>query len=690
MRRTRDRRRPRAGRIALAATGAVALALAGAGAAGATEPAWLPPVDVSTGSADASDVVVTMNAAGEAVTAWDMGFGSLHLVQSAIRMGGELTQPADLSAPDDLSVPDPRQPRPQVAIDAAGNAIALWVRNSAPRFEYARRPAGAAFGPATDARSVGDLAPVEDALLPRIAMTPDGHGLATWTIGTGPFAIRYSDVQPDEPLWLRTLPTPGDYVFAPAVALAADGEAAIAWYRQQPMPSALYEIDVAVRPPGGEFGRPVTLSDADPFGDAPQVAIDAAGNAIVVWRQFDGGGRVVQAAVRPADGEFGRPVTLSAPGENTTAPSLATDATGRTTVVWSGRDAPGDVVWATTLAPDGQFGRAVTLSDPAGGADAPHVASAGGAATVVWTQVVDGERRVEAAVRPAGGEFGSAVALSLPGGAAEAPRVAMRAAGDALAVWRRYDGSRWVAQAAAYDATPPQIDDVEIPPTGVAGDPLPLSVAPSDVSSRVTTQWSFGDGATATGAAHTHVYAAPGVYEVRVTTTDALGNAAVASRQVAVAPSAPPLPAGPVVSGLTVTPAAFRAASRGPSAVPSAARGPRTGARVRLHASVAATVRLRVERRAAGRRVGGRCVRATRRIRRAPACMRWTTVPGSFAHSATAGRSGFTFSGRVGGRRLAPARYRLLATPRAAGLRGATVSTPFRILAPAPAGGPRR
>lgn len=53
--------------------------------------------------------------------------------------------------------------------------------------------------------------------------------------------------------------------------------------------------------------------------------------------------------------------------------------------------------------------------------------------------------------------------------------------------------------------------------------------------------WSFGDGATATGVTASHTYAAPGAYSATLTVTDALGGVAVAPIAVVI-PNAPPAP----------------------------------------------------------------------------------------------------------------------------------------------------
>ena len=139
-------------------------------------------------------------------------------------------------------------------------------------------------------------------------------------------------------------------------------------------------------------------------------------------------------------------------------------------------------------------------------------------------------------------------------------------------------------------------------------------------------------------------------------------------------------PSLPAVSGLRVAPRAFAAARRGPSVQPSGRRG--GAARVTYRANVATTVRFTVRRVRPGRRSGrgGRCVVQTRRNRRAARCTLEVPLRGSFTHAASAGANSLRFTGRVGGLRLRPGAYRLVATPApgAAPARAATAT--FRIV----------
>jgi uncharacterized delta-60 repeat protein len=132
----------------------------------------------------------------------------------------------------------------------------------------------------------------------------------------------------------------------------------------------------------------------------------------------------------------------------------------------------------------------------------------------------------------------------------------------------------------------------------------------------------------------------------------------------------------PVLSGLRITPSAFRPAAKGGSTLPAARRG---GALVSFTLDRAASVRFALERAGSGRRAGGRCVKPTRANRRARRCTRTIKLAAGFTRSGAPGTNRFRFTGRLSARRLRPGRYRLVATPRADGLRGDAAHASFRV-----------
>jgi hypothetical protein len=130
----------------------------------------------------------------------------------------------------------------------------------------------------------------------------------------------------------------------------------------------------------------------------------------------------------------------------------------------------------------------------------------------------------------------------------------------------------------------------------------------------------------------------------------------------------------PALGSLTIKPARFRAAG------PRAGKA-KTGATITYTDTLAASTRLTVLVAQPGISRGAGCVTPPRHGGTAHhrRCTRYATV-GSVTHSDLAGPNTVHFSGRLSGRKLAPSRYTLEATPRANGKTGVTRSATFTII----------
>jgi hypothetical protein len=222
-------------------------------------------------------------------------------------------------------------------------------------------------------------------------------------------------------------------------------------------------VQAAVRPPGGSFGSPQDLGTVEPesvlgiLAPTPDVAVDAHGNAVVVWGHPLAAGHVIQAAVRPAGGRFGAPIDLSDGSRDAVAdPRVGISADGTATAVWTWNNGTHTVIQAATRPPGGAFppaGAAPTLSDTAQSAkDARVAVNADGDTVVVWTRSNATNVIAQARVRPAGGVFADVVDLSATGRDASDPDVAIDPAGRATAVWLRWNGANTIAQARSLTA----------------------------------------------------------------------------------------------------------------------------------------------------------------------------------------------------------------------------------------------
>jgi hypothetical protein len=96
--------------------------------------------------------------------------------------------------------------------------------------------------------------------------------------------------------------------------------------------------------------------------------------------------------------------------------------------------------------------------------------------------------------------------------------------------------------------------------------------------------------------------------------------------------------------------------------------------------NVAATITLTLKQRAPGRKVKGRCARQTKKNHKQARCTRLVAVPGSITLAGKAGANAFTFTGRIGGRKLGPGGYQLTASPTANGHTGTPQTVTFKVV----------
>src|SRR5258708_29571052 len=92
------------------------------------------------------------------------------------------------------------------------------------------------------------------------------------------------------------------------------------------------------------FTTPVDVSATGQDAIHQQVAIDASGNALVVWERNAGAHDIVSSAFRPAGGAFGAPVDLSDTSQRAVEPQVKFDASGNALAVWHGSDGTNKIV----------------------------------------------------------------------------------------------------------------------------------------------------------------------------------------------------------------------------------------------------------------------------------------------------------------------------------------------------------
>jgi hypothetical protein len=428
------------------------MVLGGCGSAADAAPSWQRPINLSAPLKLADAPVVAMNLAGDTVVVWVDGEADVH---AAVRRAGRA-----FSAPMRVArgAAGKTVDHPVVAIDESGNAIAVWQLDEdagPPHIVQAAvlRAGGRFSRPRTlSAHAIG----------PAVAMNAAGDAIVTWARATKSGDVVQAATRPRGGSFKRpiTLSAAGQDASFSDVAMNAAGEAIVVWERGR---GKTHVVQATLRPAGGSFSRPVDLSAAGQQADGARVAIGRAGDAIVTWSLFNGTTFVVQAATRPARGAFSMPADLSAPDRGGYRGQPAIDGSGQTIVVWLEEDlnrffeVPSSAVVRMSMrSAGGTFSEPVTLSRP--GVQNPRVAmNPAGAVIAVWERAKEGldSTGVQAALRPSGGSFSSPANLSRAGRTLGYLGIAMDRAGNGIAVWYESHGRGRTLQAAVLRAERP-------------------------------------------------------------------------------------------------------------------------------------------------------------------------------------------------------------------------------------------
>ena len=284
-----------------------------------------------------------------------------------------------------------------VAVDAAGNAIAVW---SGPGGIHAawRAPGAPAFGPAFLVAGTSGGASARVAFLERSALVVWSAGSAVYAAAAPP-GRAFGGAQA---ISSYSGSHPGPLV----LATNRRGDAVAVW-RRGGGAGAQSPIAAAVRRPGGGFGGEQRLSPPGGMTGLPALALDPYGNAWAWWGNADPAlsdnaylarrERVFRRHPRPPSSVFGPPIP---------AEGLGADAAGNAIAVMPGRDLKSVVAFSRT--PEGAFG-AQLIAPP-------------GAHQVLTGSVALNERGAGATVWSSGGNDDRAIRLSLYDGVAQLRR----------------------------------------------------------------------------------------------------------------------------------------------------------------------------------------------------------------------------------------------------------------------------
>ncbi|MFO8050666.1 MAG: hypothetical protein R6V01_03080, partial [Thermoplasmatota archaeon] len=264
---------------------------------------------------------------------------------------------------------------PQVAFDPSGNAIAVWRQHDGTRYNiWANRyEAGTGWGTAQLIETDNSGA----AYGPEVAFDPSGNAIAVWHQSDGTryniWANRYEAGTGWGTAQLIETDNSGD-AYDPQVAIDPSGNAIAVWRQHD---GTRYNIWANRYEAGTGWGT-AQLIETDNSGDAydPQVAIDPSGNAIAVWRQYDGTQNNIYANRYTAGAGWGAAQIIETDNSGYAYdPQVAFDPEGNAIAVWHQSDGGVSNILANRYTAGTGWGTAQLIeTDNSGHAYDPQVA----------------------------------------------------------------------------------------------------------------------------------------------------------------------------------------------------------------------------------------------------------------------------------------------------------------------------
>ena len=399
---------------------------------------WSPSVALSSPSSGTSGPQISVGANGTAAAVWSRYDGTNWNFQSSIKPRGGHWQ----KTPDTIIEPGYDILSPVVGVDSYGNAMAVWVvaDGSGSVIKTSTKPYG----------EIWSVVPYDlsgsftSSTSPQIAVNARGDAAAVF-VAQSSNTIILASVKPHGGSWQTvpdTISIVGDgNALSPQVAIDPNGNVLAVWKINS---GGNWIIQSSTKLYGGSW-QTTPDSISQPLQDAtdPEVALDANGNGTAVWSRFDGSNWVVQAITK----KFGEnwqitTDTLSLPGQDANNPQIGVDPGGSATVVWSRSNGTNWIVQSSSK-PYGGTWQAVPDDVSSLGLDArlPQIAvDAGGTAIVVWESSNGEGTTILSSEKPLGATWTSPGTVSHCEGAASA-QVDVSPSGYAVAAWLNSDNS---------------------------------------------------------------------------------------------------------------------------------------------------------------------------------------------------------------------------------------------------------
>lgn len=306
---------------------------------------WSAPAILQGTSQVIAPPALAVDDAGDVLAVWAaivVGSNSYNVYAARYAAtAGQWSAPILIQTVADRQVVGP----PQLAVDPAGDAMAIWPQSTNSATEYHLYAAHFTAQTGRWDPAIG-LSLANDANEPQICFMGGGNATAVWWEGLFSPRIKVARWLSATSSWTASTDMPGSASSSGVkLACAPNGSVTAVWSEYS---SGTTSIESArFNSSSGAWGAAQRLSVGAPDASkAPQVKVDLGGNVIVVWRQTTGANQLEINAARfdARSAKWSEPVALESVSDTLWrfAPTLAIDAAGNATAIWDRTLVAGD------------------------------------------------------------------------------------------------------------------------------------------------------------------------------------------------------------------------------------------------------------------------------------------------------------------------------------------------------------
>ena len=281
---------------------------------------------------------VSMDSAGNAIAVWSQSDGtgrhSIWANRFSLISGWE--------SAEKIEKDDTGSARyPQVSMDSAGNAIAVWEQSDGVRHNiWANRfsfRAGGWSSADTIEKNSGF------AYSPQVSMDSKGNAIAVWSQSDGTIRNIWANRFTPANAWGSAEEIESDdsgNANFPEVSMDSKGNAIALWSKFDGIKNNIWVNRFTLR---GRWGNAEEIENGSGIADSSKISMDSAGNAIAVWRQYDitGSYDILANRFTPTTG-WGSAEKIEDDEEDAASPQIAFDDLGNAIAIWIHSDGTRD------------------------------------------------------------------------------------------------------------------------------------------------------------------------------------------------------------------------------------------------------------------------------------------------------------------------------------------------------------